>query len=777
MLCLPATMLADVNVKFKYVSGGEDISSLLHSPAVTVYQNGSAVKTASWGEYYDYNTYQYIYGDGSVTLDDELVGTTLAYVSSLGHKAEFTVQANMSAIELNCSKLTVTAKDEEGNAISDSHISLYGTTGTYVITDEDGQGVAYVASGLYTYSWKYGNGTVDLTADNSLSLTAKVETIEEQKTYTLSVRTRYGNYPVDYNDSYYLYQDGTRLEYLYVRSNGSGTRYWSTTVTAGTYEVRDRMGGTSGEFVVESDTTIYLDYHKVVFTSKCGSIANVDQVIGIGKPGDSYDDSTESTNASGVAEFYLLSGNYRYKVAGSTTEFTVANEDLSFNIETVMLTFKVQCDNLNAVSFRVNDEAVAVAADGTISYGCLPGSEVWFVVTNNSGDYYSGSFATGMTVTADASKTVDVKLHALQFTSNYTSADRIYVQSTSGSYTSSTADWNRKYYLIEGSYAYRDPATSAYVDLNLTEDKTIDFNFAAVTVNVVDTEGKTATDVSVRLGSNSSGWTDQSGNVVFHCVPGNYTLSWGNRGYSDALLVSEEITVESDMQTTLTIPAFVNFSVVGLGNSENYSYPVYTVDHLYVGSVNKEGENSLRLDPNGEYTISGYHGKTKISNGCTITLGTLSVTSQGNGLAFPMENWDAVSTYRVIVGSPVRLSAIPVGNDKFQKWTVNGKDYADAMIDFKTTSQNTEATAVFSGSSTAVSRPMQTNSSLDFNESYIILPNEMEGSARIYTLDGKLVKQIGVVGDQIGIYDLPAGAYVLSFQHEEGAINARFVKK
>ena len=758
-------MLADVEVEFKYVSGGEDITSLLNLPTVTIYQNGSIVYTVAWGEYYDPDTYQYVIGNGSVTLDDALVGTKLAYVSSLGHKAEFTLQANMSAIELNCSKLTVTAKDEEGNALTGSGIFLDGTTKRTVVIDEDGQGVAYVAPGLYTYSWQYGNGTVDLSADNSLSLTAKVEKIEEQKTYTLRVRPRYGNYPVDYNNSYYLYQDGTRLEYL-DRSYGSGTRYWYTTVTAGTYEIRDNMDGTSGEFIVESDTTIYIDYHKVVFTSKCGSTANVGQVIGIGKPGDSYDNSIKSTDASGVAEFYLLSGNYRYKVAGSTTEFTVTNEDLSFSIETVKLTFKVQCDNLNAVSFWVNGQDVAVAADGTFSYGCLPGSEVELEVSN--GDYFA---TTKMTVTADASKTIDVKLHALQFNSNYTSANEISVRSSS-TYSSFTAEWNRKYYLIEGTYSYQDPVTSAYVALNLTEDKTIDFNFATVTVNVVDTDGKTVTDTYVRLGSGSSQSTDKSGNVVFHCVPGNYTLSWGNRYYSDAL-VSEEITVESDMQTTLTIPAFVSFNIVGLENSER---DVYTVDNLYVGSV-KEGENSLRLDPNGEYTISGYHGKTKITNGCTITLGTLSVTSQGNGLAFPMENWDAVSTYRMIVGSLVRLSAIPVGNDKFQKWTVNGKDYADAMIDFKTTSQNTEATAVFSGSSTAVSRPMQTNSSLDFNESYIILPNEMEGSARIYTLDGKLVKQIGVVGDQIGIYDLPAGAYVLSFQHEEGAINARFVKK
>ena len=768
MLCLPATMQADVVVKFKFVSGGEDITSLLNSPAVSIYQNGSVVKTASWEEYYDYVTNRYREGDGSVTLDDALVGTTLAYVSSLGHKAEFTVQADSSEIELNCSMLTVTAKDDEGNAMSGYSISLGGTTATSVRIYQNGQGVAYVVPGLYTYSWEYGSGTVDLSTDNSLSLTAKVEKIEEQKTYTVRIQPRYGNYPV--GDSYYiLYQDGVRVGEIYSRTNYSDyTYYWFTSVTAGTYEIRDRMDGTSGEVKIESDTTIYLDYHKVAFTSKCGSTANVGQQIGIGRLSDSYynSDMAKLTDANGVAEFYLLSGSYKYWVAGSSTEFTVTKEDLSFNIETLMLTFKVQCDNLNAVGFRVNDVDVSAAADGTVSYGCLPGSEVQFEVMN--GNSYSAT--TGMTVTADASKTVDVKLHALQFNSNYTGNNGIYVRTASGDYDLFTAGWNRKYYLIEGTYAYRDPATSAYVALDLTEDKTIDFNFATVTVNVVDTDGKTVTDTYVRLGSGSSERTDKSGNVVFRCVPGNYVLSWGgNSNYA------EEITVEGDMQTTLTVPAFVDFSVEGLPG-DDHTPSIVTPNNFYLGSI-KEGVNSLRLDPTVEYHISGYHGTVKITNGCTITLGTLSVTSQGNGLAFPMENWDAVSTYNVIVGSPVRLSAIPVGNDKFQKWTVNGKDYTDAMIDFKTINRKTEATALFSGASTAVSRPMQTNSSLDFNESYITLPNEMEGSARIYTLDGKLVKQIGVVGDQIGIYDLPAGAYVLSFQHEEGVINARFVKK
>lgn len=763
LLCVPSCMQA-VTVKFKYVSGGEDITSQLSSKSVSIYKNGAYLTKASWDSYYDYSLGHNVQGDGSVVLDDALVGTTLAYVSSLGHKAEFTVQANESTIELNCSKLTVTTKDEEGNAISSS-ISLSGKTSTTVFTNESGMGVAYVVPGLYVYSWTYGNGTIDLTTDNTLSLTAKVK--KEEKTYSLRIQPRYGNYPVDYDDSYYLFKSGNQLNSIYRNTDYmSGRTYWSTSVTAGTYEIRDQMGGTSGEVTIESDTTIYLDYQKVTFTSKCGSNPNVNQSIRVDRPEGSSSYSTnvgffnKLTDANGSAEFYLLSGNYQYRAAGGTTEFTVAKEDLAINIETVLLTFKVQCSDMSAVRFVVNNEPLT-PIDGVINYGCMPGSEVKLEAQMNSN--YS-SISTFMTVTADASKTVDVKLHALQFTSNYTNSSGINVRRNGNTYF--TAEWNAKYYLIEGAYAYQDPATSEYIAINLTEDKTIDFSFATVTVNVVDTDGKAAPDISVILGNNSAR-TDNLGTAVFHCVLGSYKLSWNNNA------VSETIVVEGDMQTSLTIPAFVSFNAVGLNSS---SRPLYSIDGNYIGTV-YEGNNSLRLDPAAEYTIGGYHGTTKINNGCTITLGTLRISSEGMGLAFPMENWEAVSNYGVIVGSTARLTAIPVSDDKFTKWTINGNDYETPVIDFKITEQDNTATAIFGGSETSRIQGVQDSQPLDFNDRYITLPNEMTGVATIYTLDGKQMKQLGVAGNQIGIYDLPTGAYILSFKHDGGMITARFIKK
>ena len=765
MLCLPATMLADVEVEFKYCHGAEELQ--LESNRFNLYWNGMYVADVDHYGSYDHSTGEYHY-TYAASVDESYVGRTIAYISPMGHRGEFVLSSEGNVVELQCSKLTVTAKDDEGNPVVGRSVSLNGLATRSGYTDENGQAVIYVAPGDYTWAWDFGNGTVDLSTDQTLELTANIEKVEEKTFYMVNFVCRYGNFPVSASSDIrlYLYQDdGQQIADFY-------SNYYSGRVglTAGTYQIRDDIGGTTDNFTIESDTTIFVDYHKVTFTSKSGSAPNVNQNVvvtpkGVNSGYSSYSRSA-TTNAKGVAELYLLPGEYSYTAAGGKVDFTMGNEDKSIDIETVSVTFNIKCDDLSATYFYVNGSRMTPSADGKLTYGCLPGAEVTLGLSDRE-YYYSYDITSSMTVTADVSKTVDVEVYSLMFKSNYeANTPYVYYAGNNGKYFS----WNRKYYMLAGTYRYQ--VSGQEETITLDKNTVIEKNFATLTVNVKDTDGKAAADVYVRLGSNSSLRTDQSGNVVFHCVPGNYTLSWISGNYYDAL-VSEEITVESDMQTTLTIPAFVSFNIVGLKNSER---GVYTIDNLNVGSV-KEGENSLRLDPNGEYTISGYHGKTKITNGCTITLGTLSVTSQGNGLAFPMENWDAISIYNVIVGSPVRFSAIPVGNDKFQKWTVNGKDYTDAMIDFKTTDQHTVATAVFSGLSTAVSSPIQTNGSLDFNDSYITLPNEMEGSARIYTLDGKLVKQIGVVGDQIGIYDLPAGAYVLSFQHSDGVINARFVKK
>ncbi|WP_289458428.1 hypothetical protein, partial [Klebsiella pneumoniae] len=90
------------------------------------------------------------------------------------------------------------------------------------------------------------------------------------------------------------------------------------------------------------------------------------------------------------------------------------------------------------------------------------------------------------------------------------------------------------------------------------------------------------------------------------------------------------------------------------------------------------------------------------------------------------------------------------GGGSFTKWDVDGTDYSTAMLDRTISSHKTVAKAVFSGSSSGPTHVKQSsiNSSFNFDDNYIYLPQAIQGKADIYTIDGKQVKSLGVAGDR-----------------------------
>lgn len=443
--------------------------------------------------------------------------------------------------------------------------------------------------------------------------------------------------------------------------------------------------------------------------------------------------------------------------------------------------------NEKKVEFSGDDSFIGQAVGNSkieFSYSGEVGSEV---VLRSSLGYINSS----ITETLDADKTVDIQLYSLRYEANIDKGLYIYPNSTFNYNAYGTQlKIGTAYYLPTGSYRYSNENT-IYSESYLTElfvlDKNtvIDHHYYTLTVNMNDTNGEVVPNFPViAYGTTSAtdGRTDENGVVTFQLRSGEYQVGvyvTFNKFYGPDSEKSITIT-DTDATVTLTITGNITFNINNYTDHINQKdYRFYDINktkseyHL-VGVEN--GVAKVRLIP-GTYYIDGYHGTTQVSDGCTITLGKLNVTCEGMGVAFPMENWEAVSSYDVIVGSPVRLTAIPVTDDKFLKWTINEKDYEVPVLDFKTSEPETTAKAVFGGMSSAVTRPMMANTTLNSDGRYIYLPAEVEGTARIYTLDGKLTKTIGVVGDQIGIYDLPTGAYVLTMESESGMVNARFLKK
>lgn len=347
----------------------------------------------------------------------------------------------------------------------------------------------------------------------------------------------------------------------------------------------------------------------------------------------------------------------------------------------------------------------------------------------------------------------------------------------------------------------------------VVDGATIDLtkNFPAeyiVTVNIVDTDGTPQDDVKVFLnpdeGYNHYRESTVNGKAVFYLQEGTYHIIEAVDAYGE-YEIDETIEVSKDMTVTYTLPKLISFDVMinGMTLAQIYDSRGYSEDNTIVRLITtdyqkspstryKGGKVYCRLDPNQEYRVycdlfEGYkhqdfayvNGTTKISDGSIIRIATFTVQTDGEGLAFPHEEFAGNSSYYVFVGNPVRLAAVPVGDSKFVSWTINGKENTNAMIDFTVKDDITTATAKFSGE--IVNQVKTADSSIEnisvvVDGNYLVLPTDLDATASLYATDGRLVKRTGVVGNKINISDLPTGAYILSLTANGKRQNAQFVK-
>jgi hypothetical protein len=336
--------------------------------------------------------------------------------------------------------------------------------------------------------------------------------------------------------------------------------------------------------------------------------------------------------------------------------------------------------------------------------------------------------------------------------------------------------YNKKYYFTAGDYNYGFYSYGNDVtDFTLNQNKEIPINYCTLTVTVSDNSGVVENE-NVSCGD-SDGRTDANGKIVLLVPYGEYELS-APRSY-----VSKTVNLSTaTANETLTIPGYVTFNITHMGKPiQRGNIDIYEAEgNKYYNVDIRDGVAKARLDPTQKFEVQGYHGNTSISDGSTLQLGVLNVSSEGMGLAFPMENWEAVSSYFVLVGSTVRLTAIPVSGGSFKEWNINGTKFTEGMIDLTITTPQTAATAIFNGSASPHTqiRIAPVNTTFSYDDSYVYLPSEVQGKVSIYSSDGKLAKSIGVAGDKVGIYDLPQGTYVLTLTPVTGDTQvARFLKK
>ena len=769
MLLIPAQGWSEIKMTFSFVNSQNEVvtdAMSSYNTPVSVYVQGERVSTTQAINDDNWN----FTGSWTMTFaDDALAGKTASYETYFGQRGTFTVTEG-GTLTATLAKLTVVVKDSEGQPITDAYVRIYdanGSSNSYY-TNYDGQFTIYYAP-MEGFRWTYGDqsGNFDLAADYTLTITKQATT-----TFNLQVKGRHGDYPLG-NRSYSLYKYGdTKNEVTSFYGSGSAK------VDGGDYWVKDNLGVFSDKFTVSSDMTFWLDYHMVTFTSMTGTTPNANQQVTVyynyNPASYNYDYQSANTNDKGVATMYLQAGNYTYRHLGTMADFTVGSQDQDVAIKTSSLTITLDC---SATEEELEQQNFYISNGGNDMNFERKGNIIT-VAPIMAGNYtltINNYNKVDITV-AEGENAKTVKLYALQFTTNIETTNRVSVNDGN-----LRMDFNKRYFLPTGDYTY---AMNYYGNplgtVSLTQDTSVPMNYGVLTVTVRDSKG-IVEGQQVNFGSYSR-TTDENGQVTFTELlePTNqFTLS------ASDCYVSKDITLQAGEQTAeLTVPDNVSFNVLYMGQPLAARRLWVVSDdedaHSYSATV-ENGAAQARLDPSRTYRVEGYHGVTAITEGSTISLGRIEVTCDGMGIALPMENWDAVSAYPVLVGTTVRLAAIPVYGTAFQNWDINNgaKTITEGMVDLKITEPVTTAKAVFGGTvPTKAPSLMQTNADFSSDGRFVYLPENTEGTVRIFATDGKLMKSIGVDGNQVGIYDLPAGAYVFTLSIDGGETKvARFIKK
>ena len=722
MMCIPTQSWA-AQVTFKFVYNGSAITSGLdYNTSVSLYKNGEQIASGN------VQSYGESAGTASIYVEDNYVGENVVYMSSLGHQGTLSVKAEGVSIDLEMKKLTVTTKNKEGSPLTNQNVYIYDSNNkSYSIyTDyQYGTGSTYLPTGSYTYAWRgsysdtQASGSFDLTNDYELNLVSGESPQEPSTEYTLKFVCRNGDYPVNFSmgNSFYIYRYGEKNSYVTSASissssssSYSGGNSGSVRLSAGSYWIKDPYDTFSQRIDLKENMTTYLDYHKVTFVSKTGNTPNVGQTISLRN-----NSSSVTTNANGEATVYRMAGEYTYTVAGYKSDFTVGESDQTVNINTSKVTISLSCDDMSALNtqlfewgtdnnnnnydYYTANYSTVTATDGKITITTLPGNYTLRV---------NGISTVSVNVN-EGENNVSVKLYSLKFTTNLSTNTlkeknniNVFLFGNNGSYKQ--VGFDATYYLPAGDYKYNYNVNSSIsspsdTPITLNSNKVIELDFGKVTITVKDTNGEAASGISVSAtGAVSSAGTDANGQAILIVPYGTITISVS--GYE-----SKVVNVTGDVDENFTIPGFVTFNVLENGEPYNgYSLRLYKDDadksiDAYMVSA---GVCVARIASGENWNINKYKGSIEISEGCTVSFGTLTVGSEGMGVAFPMEEWSnttasGASKFKVIVGATVRLTAIPVKDDGFQCWVINGNEVASPAIDLEIADVNTVATAVFEG--------------------------------------------------------------------------------
>ena len=740
------------------------------SEYVYVYQNGKQIASERTSS-----------STGAVTIT--LPTGNYSYKTATNFVGDITAT---STISLDHKKVTFTVKNSAGNPISSEGITIYedGIEVDYTSTNSSGIAEFYLKpSDKYAYKTSFAQAAFSLLNDAALILTKN----------NVSVIAKYLNYPVADNFTLYPYSD---------RSTSLVTAYSSATngevnfnVSTGKYWLKNRLNIYTELNITNSNQQILLDYKKVRFISN-QTVPNILENVVVSNG--TYSTDTKITDGKGYADFYLLPGSYIYSHLGMSAPFTVTN-DMTINLTTQTVTFNLRNGTTSAAyanqPFKIGKDMNSLSSYITNSSGTCQ-------VNLSAGSYiFSDGFSSYPFTISGSGQTIipplyDVTFNIAQNLSG-TIPDYVYVTSIN---TGKTVTYNpysegMKACLLQGDYNYYCYSadgrfsSSHKIPFTVNQNTTVQ-GLYTFQLNVKDNNNAAISGINYYIkqdGSfiNTSFTTNNQGVATAFLPNGNYQL------YDTKTQEETPFAINNQNNTlNLQLPNEITLNVTKDGQAITAGYVmVYNEQKTFVQSVqiiNGTGKARLKSGSN-YYVMMSIAGAASMQQKILISSGnvnldfiSLQIKSEGKGIAFPYQTDDNNLVY-YLKQSTIRLAAVPMKGWTCTKWTINGTNINDDLIDY-TLNGVTVATAIFeqnTPSGVAEARVSSNNLTIYPNpaETQINFSEDLSGNAYIYSSSGSLVKQIYVFGNGINISDLSSGVYVLVIETENQSYKGSFIKK
>lgn len=732
--------------------------SITSSWYISLYKDGERLK---YDSFYDKESVRF-------STDDD----SYSYLTDLNHRGA--VNAG-DIVYLKSGLFKYLLHDSDGRPLKGVTVKIYedGDEVKSITSNSEGMAQCYLAEGdKYAYKSEGSSGSFAIVADK--------ETVINDN--SISVMLKYQDFPVPGNFTL-VADSGTESSSAYIFSSSSSGRLTFACSYGRSYRIKNAYDVYSDPFTpTVSNNSFVVEHRKVTFVS------------GSDDPNILYDfkimGQSQSTNyglgkisdGKGYIVYYLMPGKYKYSHLGSIVPFEVDDSDLTLTLIT------------NPKTLRLTDVFGKGVPGQKIKILDSNGGESQEYVSDNSGNVPFKAISDGCYAQVngfgqfpvDSSTPPEIRLTELIFD------NEIFDQATSiilsdGKNTLSVNPGKHLWVPSNSRYTYSVFRGSQILINNAEIDSRGSIVAIGANLNKITFVASEENDTPVSgfrfyiYTGNSvafNGSTDFKGECTVYLKDGFYEFK------DQSMQVISAVAIDGNQMISYVTPSEKVLTVNVDGRPWDGYVTFVRENGETVSMTCRQGIGRVRLPDNDRCAVAvgsmTHTCKVNVNDGMTLDFYETHVTSNGDGLAFPIVSYYYENTQsKMLGGENLHLVAVPAANSSFKHWLINGERYESAVVDYKVSS-SIDAVAVFEtqGASKIESiGSLQSGLGITEENGFLLFDRKICGNVDIYNASGVKVYSSYVMSDKMDISAFTTGVYIAVVIEGTSQYSYRFIKK